>query len=71
MVEKLYEVAPERCIWGSDWPHTYTVPGPDTAGLLRMLLAWLPDESAGRQVLVDNPIRLFGAEQLGRRTRSK
>ena len=51
--------APQRCIWGSDWPH---IPegGRDTGALLNALAVWAPDEAVRNQILVDNPARLFG-----------
>ena len=58
----LFQAAPERCVWGSDWPHVMQEPGSvnDSAlvGLLRLYLGH--DEAALRKVLVDNPARLFG-----------
>jgi predicted TIM-barrel fold metal-dependent hydrolase len=57
-----YAAAPDRCIWGSDWPHIGSRGGPmpDDADLLALLMRYLPDEAAIRKVLVDNPARLFG-----------
>jgi len=57
-----YRAAPERCIWGSDWPHIGSRGGPmpDDADLLKLLLRYLPDERAVEDVLVRNPQRLFG-----------
>ncbi|HEU0070416.1 MAG TPA: amidohydrolase family protein [Alphaproteobacteria bacterium] len=58
-----YEAAPERCIWGSDWPHLGARrhgPVPEAADLIALLRRYLPDEHALRQVLVDNPNRLLG-----------
>jgi 2-pyrone-4,6-dicarboxylate lactonase len=59
-----YETAPERCIWGSDWPHiAYNRRGlewPDETALVSLLDRFLPDGDARRAVLVDNPARLFG-----------
>jgi 2-pyrone-4,6-dicarboxylate lactonase len=59
-----YRTAPERCIWGSDWPHIGSRGGPmpDDADLLKLLLRYLPDEQAVDNVLVRNPQRLFGFE---------
>lgn len=53
--------APERAIWGSDWPH---IPGSsrDTGELLNLIADWAPDAAARRRILVDNPNRLFGLE---------
>ncbi|HTI86375.1 MAG TPA: amidohydrolase family protein, partial [Alphaproteobacteria bacterium] len=57
-----YEAAPDRCIWGSDWPHIGSRGGPlpDDGDLVNLLLRYLPDDKAVEQVLVRNPARLFG-----------
>ncbi len=54
--------APERVVWGSDWPHpTESLNNkPDDALLLDLLAASVPDEGARRRVLVDNPAELYG-----------
>ncbi|OWT75418.1 MULTISPECIES: amidohydrolase [unclassified Achromobacter] len=58
--QALVDAAPDRLVYGSDWPHVATRPMPD-AGVLRNLLAtWIPDEGARHKVLVDNPARLYG-----------
>ena len=59
MARGLIEVAPDRIIWGSDWPH---IPegGKDTGTLLNLLADWAPDAESRRRILVDNPARLFG-----------
>lgn len=54
--------APERVLWGSDWPHS-TEPAdakPDDAALLDLLAQWVPGERARQRVLVDNPAVLYG-----------
>lgn len=56
----LVQCAPERMLWGTDWPH----PGagsnkPDGAMLLDRLAIWAPAESTRRLILVDNPQRLY------------
>ena len=53
--------APERLVWGSDWPHP-TAPGnekPDDAILLDLLAEWAPGEAARKRILVDNPAKLY------------
>ena len=65
MVRALYAAAPDRCVWGTDWPHTNTDWAPDTPSLLDLLLEWLPDLQAAGQVLVDNPERLYGFRSVG------
>jgi len=57
----LLEVAPERLIWGSDWPHTgFFDPArmPDDGKLVDALFDFVPDETLRHRVLVDNPTRL-------------
>jgi D-galactarolactone isomerase len=52
--------APERVVWGSNWPHPNAPePKPDEASLLDLLGAWAPDEKTRRAILVDNPARLY------------
>jgi 2-pyrone-4,6-dicarboxylate lactonase len=61
LARAIVEAAPQRVIWGSDWPH---IPegGKDTGALLNLLADWVADSDARRQILVDNPARLFGFE---------
>jgi predicted TIM-barrel fold metal-dependent hydrolase len=55
------ETAPERLVWGSDWPHpTERHTKPDDAVLLDLLQEWVPDEPTRRRILVDNPAVLYG-----------
>lgn len=55
-------LAPERLVWGSDWPHpTSPADGkPDDAGLLDLLAEWAPDPAVQSRILVANPARLYG-----------
>lgn len=53
--------APQRLVYGSDWPHVgrQTADMPNT-GVLRDLLArWCPEPETRRAILVDNPARLY------------
>jgi D-galactarolactone isomerase len=53
--------APDRVVWGSNWPHPNAPdPKPDEAALLDLLADWAPDEPTRRAILVDNPARLYG-----------
>jgi len=59
--QAMYAVAPDRCIWASDWPHlAYSKTMPNDAELLELVCRYLPDEEAVRKVMVDNPARLLG-----------
>ncbi|WP_323012849.1 amidohydrolase family protein [Devosia sp.] len=55
--------APERIIWGTNWPHNaarVTADYPDDAALTDTVLSWFPSERERRLALVDNPQALFG-----------
>jgi D-galactarolactone isomerase len=54
------KAAPERMIWGSNWPHVSVQELPDDADQLDLLLDWAPDEAVRRRILLDNPQALFG-----------
>ena len=41
-VKALVAAAPERCVWGTDWPHPGLDPVPDTGTLFDQFCAWLP-----------------------------
>ena len=59
---RLIEVAPERLLWGSDWPHTGVFEAarmPDDGVLLDALERFIPDEALRRKILVDNVQRLL------------
>jgi len=58
---RLIEIRPDRMLWGSDWPHVATkLPMPNDGDLLDLLGDWAPDAAVRRQILVDNPARLYG-----------
>ncbi len=62
-VAKAYvQAAPQRLVWGSDWPHPTEKPGhkPDDAVLFDLLAEWVPDEATRNRVLVENPAELYG-----------
>jgi 2-pyrone-4,6-dicarboxylate lactonase len=59
-IERLAAVAPDRLLWGSNWPHpNLKGPAPDETVLLDALLRGLGSEDVLRQVLVVNPDRLY------------
>lgn len=60
LLRKFVATAPERLLWGSDWPHPdHHGVMPNDGDLVDLIADWLPDEALRRQVLVDNPARLF------------
>jgi 2-pyrone-4,6-dicarboxylate lactonase len=60
MVAALVAAAPDRLIWGSDYPHLSFADKVGTVELFNLLHRWAPDEAMKRNILVENPARLFG-----------
>ena len=60
VAQALIAAAPERVIWGSDYPHLSFADKVHTDELFALLEAWAPDEGARRMILSDNPARCFG-----------
>jgi len=57
----LIDAAPQRVIWGTDWPHVMVKSAmPNDGALCDLLLDWVPDETIRRKVLVENPAKLYG-----------
>src|SRR5882757_6908158 len=59
VAKSIVERAPERALWGSDWPHI-SYSDRDTGELLNLLERWAPSQQARQRILVENPNRLFG-----------
>ena len=61
-VAALAAANPERCLWGSDWPHIMLADAktPDSGVLLDALARAIPDPATQTRILVDNPARLYG-----------
>ncbi len=55
----LIEAAPDRCLWGTDWPHPNVRHMPDDGDLLDLLADHAPDEATRHLILVENPTRLY------------
>ena len=64
-----YEAAPDRCLWGTDWPHVHRFIQPEGHSeqgphqelkRVALLERYVPDRAARDRVLVDNPVRFFG-----------
>lgn len=59
-VRELLECAPERAIWGSDWPHpNIKGPVPSDSDLLDFILQVCDSAALQKAVLIDNPARLY------------
>lgn len=60
IAQRYIGAAPDRIIWGSDWPHPVSTKQPPNEGdLMELLYRFAPDESVRKKILVDNPAALF------------
>jgi len=56
----LIDAAPDRCVWGSDWPHVANWGVmPTVAQMLESLALYAPDESIRNRILCTNPQKLY------------
>jgi len=75
LAQAVVEANPARILWGTDWPHTNSAYGRgrlltetapplpiDDGRLMNALATWVPDAGLRKQILVDNPARLYGFE---------
>lgn len=53
------EVAADRVLWGTDWPHPNVRHMPDDGDLIDLLADLVPDEPTRNRILVDNPTILY------------
>lgn len=60
IAQALIEAAPDRIIWGSDYPYLSNAHRVNSIDLFNLVAQWMPDEVTRQKVLVDNPARLFG-----------
>jgi predicted TIM-barrel fold metal-dependent hydrolase len=63
--QALIEAAPDRMVWGSDWPHVAIPRMPNTGGLRNLLPKWAPDAAQRRRILVENPQTLYDFPPIG------
>lgn len=60
VAKEFVKAAPQRLVWGSDWPHPTPKVPPDDAALFDLLTEWAPDEQTRNRILVANPEALYG-----------
>ncbi len=63
LARALIERAPDRVVWGTDWPHSNVFePGkvPNDGDLMNMMMDFAPDDAQRNKVLAENPAKLFG-----------
>ncbi len=59
LARALVQAAPERMLWGTNWPHPNAATIPDDSALLDALADWVPDPATRQAILVENPARLY------------
>ncbi|HEY4373573.1 MAG TPA: amidohydrolase family protein [Burkholderiales bacterium] len=59
--QALVEAAPDRILWGTDWPHpNISKDMPNDGELVDLIPEIMPDAALQKKILVDNPARLYG-----------
>lgn len=54
-------MAPERMLWGTDWPHpTEKTHKPDDAALVDTIAGWIGRADWQQMIFVANPVKLYG-----------
>ena len=56
----LVDNAPDRVLWGTDWPHPNVKIMPNDGEIVDLIPLYAPDPQVQHKLLVDNPTRLFG-----------
>lgn len=54
------DMAPERVVWGTDFPHVTEREKPNEQTLVNLITTWLPTSKAQQLALVENPAELYG-----------
>jgi 2-pyrone-4,6-dicarboxylate lactonase len=60
LARALIAAAPERVLWGSDYPHLSFAERVDSRRLFSLLETWAPEKRVRDKILVENPQRCFG-----------
>ena len=60
---RIVETAPDRVIWGTDWPHPNVKAMPNDGDLVDLIPLFAPEPEYQQKILVYNPARLFGFGQ--------
>jgi len=58
----LIDAAPDRVLWGTDFPHPNVKVMPNDGELVDLFARFTADEGLRRKVLVDNPARLYWSD---------
>jgi len=55
----LAAAAPDRVLWGTDFPHPNVKVMPNDGELVDLFAKAVPDEGLRKRILVENPARLY------------
>jgi 2-pyrone-4,6-dicarboxylate lactonase len=60
MAEGLIQAAPERIMWGTDWPHPNKyVANPNDGDLVDAFGDWVSDDAMRRKIMIDTPAAFY------------
>jgi len=60
LAQALIEAAPERIVWGTDWPHPNKyLANPNDGDLVDAFGDWIADEAMRRRIMVETPAALY------------
>jgi 2-pyrone-4,6-dicarboxylate lactonase len=57
--KRLIDNAPDRVLWGTDWPHPNVKIMPNDGEIVDLIPLYAPDAALRQKLLVENPARLF------------
>ena len=59
--ERLIQAAPDRVLWGTDWPHpNISKDMPNDGRLVDLMFRFCADPVLRHKLLIDNPLKLYG-----------
>jgi len=59
--QALVDAAPDRLLWGSDWPHVFIRTAmPNDGALFDVFASWVPDAALRKRILVDHAAEVYG-----------
>jgi predicted TIM-barrel fold metal-dependent hydrolase len=59
-MKALIQQAPEKCVWGLDWPHVNLATRRSDYELVALLEEAAPEGQTQRKIMIENPARLYG-----------
>jgi predicted TIM-barrel fold metal-dependent hydrolase len=60
VAKQFMKEAPERLLWGTNWPHSTSAVKPNDRLLFNAFMEWAANDSLRETILVSNPQQLFG-----------